>query len=46
MMDRRGHPLPIACAGISLRRPLVFWSLMATSLAIWIGLILLIHRLF
>ena len=46
MLDRRGPLLQIACLGISPRRPLVFWALIGASLTIWIGLILLIHRLF
>lgn len=45
MLDRRGPRLPIACAGVSPRRPLVFWTLIATSLSLWFGLILLVHRL-
>lgn len=37
-MDTSGRPLPIACEGVSLRRPIVFGGLIAFNLVIWIAL--------
>ncbi len=45
MLDRRGQHLPIACAGVSPRRPLVFWGLIACNLVIWIAMAAMIIRM-
>ena len=45
MQDRLSPHLPMACAGISPRRPLVFWGLIGCNLAIWIGLAAMVAAL-
>lgn len=45
-MDHRSRDIPIACAGISPRRPLVFWGLIASNMIIWIAMMAIVARLF
>lgn len=45
-MDVR-HPrsLPIACAGLSLRKPWLLLGLISTNLALWVAMGLLLRQL-
>ena len=45
-MDQHSRDIPIACAGISPRRPLIFSGLIASNLIIWIAMLALVARLF
>jgi len=44
-MDTSGSPLPTACEGVFLRRPIVFGGLIAFNLVIWIAMAALIARM-
>lgn len=46
MGHRQTASLPQACRGLIEGRPLVFWSVVAANLAIWLMLMILMRRLF
>ncbi len=38
MSDQQRLGRPTACPGLSIRRPVVFWAVIASNVAMWIGL--------
>jgi hypothetical protein len=45
-MGRHPKHLPIACAGISLRRPVVLVGLVASTMMLWTGIAVLASLIF